>query len=174
MADREVKIKITGNTSDAQAEFKRLEQESKKTFNEMSDAAKKEAKAVENAFKKSGLRTERDIKKSSLAAQRNYEKIKRSGTASANDIRRAHEVMTAKIKKNNRELRGGNKSIIESFGKLKSKIATIGVVVASAFGIKVPKFKIATFSPRRTIRPLPISSLVNCCSIGVPIPLPRG
>jgi TP901 family phage tail tape measure protein len=102
----------------------------------MSDSAKKESKEVENAFKKSGLRTERDIKMSSLKAQAAYNKIKKSGTASANDIRRAHESMTAKIKKNNRELRGGNKGLMESFSKLKGRIAAVALVVAGAFGVK--------------------------------------
>lgn len=136
MGKREAQINITGNTTDAQASIDDLERSAKKSFNQMSEAAEKEAKEVEDAFRKSGLRTEADIKKSSREARQNYEKIKKSGTASANDIRRAHEKMTAKIKKNNRELRGANKGLIDTFSKLKTKIATVAVVLAGAFGVK--------------------------------------
>jgi TP901 family phage tail tape measure protein len=136
MSKREAEINITGNTEGAQASIDDLERSAKQSFNQMSDSAKKESKEVENAFKKSGLRTERDIKMSSLKAQAAYNKIKKSGTASANDIRRAHESMTAKIKKNNRELRGGNKGLMESFSKLKGRIAAVALVVAGAFGVK--------------------------------------
>jgi TP901 family phage tail tape measure protein len=136
MGKREAEINITGNTKDAQASIEDLERSAKKSFNQMSEDAKKEAKEVEDAFRKSGLRSERDIKKSSAEARRNYEKIKKSGTSSANDIRRAHEKMTAKIKRNNKELRGANKGLINSFAKLKTKIATVAVVLAGAFGVK--------------------------------------
>lgn len=136
MAKREAEIRITGDTQDARASIQDLENSAKKSFNRMSDDAKKEAKEVSEAFRKSGIRTEKDIKKSSAEARKNFNKIKKSGVASANDIRRAHEKMTAKIKSNNRELRGANKGLIASFNQIKSKIATVALVVAGAFGIK--------------------------------------
>jgi len=137
MAKSEVEIKITGNTEDAQSELKRLEAEAKKAFDGMSDSAKKEAAEVEDAFKKSGLRTEKDIKKSSLEAQRNYSKIKKSGTASANDIRRAHDVMTAKLKKNNKELQVSSGLIVKGLKSVKKNIVGIGLsVVATGIAIK--------------------------------------
>jgi TP901 family phage tail tape measure protein len=139
MAKREAEINITGDTSDARASIKDLERQSKKSFNQMSEDAKKEADEIADAFKKTGIRMEKDIKQSTRDARAAYNKIKKSGTSSANDIRRAHEAMTAKIKKNNRELRGANKGLLESFSKLKTKIATVAVVVAGAFGIKAVK-----------------------------------
>lgn len=136
MGKREAEINITGDSTDARQSMKDLERQSKKSFSAMSEDAKKESDEIADAFKKSGLRMEKDIKKSSADAKANYNKIKKSGTASAGEIKRAHTVMTAKIKKNNRELRNGNKSILESFSKLKTKIATVAIVVAGAFGIK--------------------------------------
>ncbi len=136
MGKREAEIVITGDTKDAQASMKDLERETKKSFDRMSDDAEKESKEISDAFKKSGIRMEKDIKKSSEDARKRYEKIKKSGVASANDIKRAHQVMTAKIKKNNRELRGSVKSLGDSFRGLKTRIIGIGVIIASAFGIK--------------------------------------
>ncbi|MEE9356234.1 MAG: phage tail tape measure protein [Methylococcaceae bacterium] len=136
MSKREAEINITGDTTEARQSIKDLERASKKSFGQMSEDAKKEADEIADAFKKTGIRMEKDIKQSTKDAKAAYKKIKNSGTASANDIKRAHESMTAKIKRNNRELKGANKGLIASFSKLKSKIATVAVVVAGAFGLK--------------------------------------
>ncbi len=142
-AKRDVEINITGNTADARASMKDLESTTKRSFSQMSADAKKEADEISDAFKKSGIRTEAEIKQSSRDARRHYEKIKKSGESSANDIARAHSSMTAKIKRNNRELNKGNNSVFASFKKIKGglagtagKIASIGGVIAAAFGVK--------------------------------------
>ncbi|MCP4989388.1 MAG: phage tail tape measure protein [Colwellia sp.] len=135
MADK-VKIEIGGDTSGAQATLKDLEAAYFKTFDKMAGKAEGTSKEITKAFQSSGIRTEKAIKESSAKAKADFEKIKKSGVASSNDIRRAHEKMTEKIKKNNRELKGSNKSVIDSFLSIKSKIATVAGVVAGAFGVK--------------------------------------
>jgi hypothetical protein len=135
MAD-EVKIEIGGDTSGAEASIKDLEQSTKKSFEKMANEAEESAKDVSKAFKSAGIRTEKAIRESSAKAKRDFEKIKRSGVASSNDIKRAHNAMTAKIKKNNRELRTSTKTLADSFRGLKTRIVGIGVIIASAFGIK--------------------------------------
>lgn len=155
MSKREAEINITGNTEDARSSIKDLERMSKKSFGQMSEDAKKEADEIADAFKKTGIRMEKDIKQSSADARATYKKIKNSGTASANDIRRAHEKMTAKIKRNNMELRGSNKGLGETFNKLKGRIAAVAVVIAGAFGIKAVgeaiKFESALLDLQKTL-----------------------
>ncbi|MCP4254125.1 MAG: phage tail tape measure protein [Candidatus Scalindua sp.] len=135
MADK-VNIEIGGDTSGAEASIKDLEQVTKKSFSKMSNAAEETSQDVSKAFKSAGIRTEKAINESSRKARRDFEKIKKSGVASANDIKRAHNAMTLKIKRNNAELKTSNKGIVDSFNNMKAKIATIGVVIASAFGVK--------------------------------------
>jgi TP901 family phage tail tape measure protein len=135
MADK-VNIEIGGDTSGAEASIKDLENTTKKSFTKMSNEADKASEEVSKAFKNAGIRTEKAIRESSRKAKRDFEKIKNSGVASANDIKRAHNVMTAKIKKNNRELRTSTKGIGDVFLGLKTKIIAIGAVIATAFGIK--------------------------------------
>ena len=146
MPKREVEINITGDTSDAQASISDLERGAKKSFDQMAAAAEKESKEISDAFKRTGIRMEKDIKKSTADAKAAYQKIKNSGTASANDIRRAHTSMTNKIKKNNKELSSGNTGLLSSFKKLKGGIISLGVkaaaagaIIVGAFGVKATK-----------------------------------
>ena len=70
-----------------------------------------EKKQIRKAFKSADIRTEKAINNSSKKAKRDFETIKNSGVASANDIKRAHNAMTEKIKKNNLELNIGVSSL---------------------------------------------------------------
>ncbi len=130
MAKRDANINISGDTTDAQQSIQDLENFTKKSFNKMSDAAQKESKEVSDAFKKSGIRMEKDIKKSSADARKNYQKIKNSGTASANDIKRAHIAMTKKIKANNRELNTSSNLVSKAFKGLRANL--LGITLAAA------------------------------------------
>ncbi len=134
MSKRDAEINITGNSEDAKQSVKDLENFSRKSFNQMSADAEKQAEEVSDAFKKSGLRMEKDIKKSSDDARKRYKTIKNSGTASANDIKRAHGVMTRKIKANNREMSLGAGLVSKGFKAMRSNLlattlAISGVVI---------------------------------------------
>ncbi len=131
-----VKIEIGGDTSAAKTSIKDLEQSSKKSFSKMSKDADKSSDEISKAFKSAGIRTEKAIRQSSEKAKRDYEKIKNSGVASANDIKRAHNRMTEKIKKNNRELRTSSAKVIKIFDKIKTGIALAAVAAIGFFGIK--------------------------------------
>jgi len=146
MAKRKAEINITGDTSDAQASINDLERETRKSFDKMAEVAKKESDEIADAFKKTGIRMEKDIKKSTADAKAAYKKIKNGVKAPAIIIRRATTSMTTKIKKNNRELASGNSSLLKSFRKIKgglvtmgAKVATIGTIIAGAFGVKAVK-----------------------------------
>lgn len=136
MASR-VKIEIGGDTSDAKASIKDLEQSTKKSFEKMATEAEEAANDVSKAFKSSGIRTEKAIRQSSEKAKRDYEKIKNSGVASANDIKRAHNRMTEKIKKNNRELSTSSSKISSIFKNIKFAIIAATAAAAAFFGVKI-------------------------------------
>jgi hypothetical protein len=137
MAKDKKTIKVTGDSSDARATIGDLKREAKAEFDKMAKDAEKTSKEVSSAFKKMGIRTEKDIKKSTQEARANYEKIKNSGTASSNDIKRAHTRMTAKIKANNREMRTGASRLSNAYAAAKSKIVGISLgVVGALFAVK--------------------------------------
>ncbi len=137
MGKREAEIKVTGNTAEAEASIKDLENSTKKSFNQMSADAERESKEVSDAFKKSGLRMEKDIKKSSEDARKRYKKIKESGTASANDIKRAHIAMTQRIKRNNKELSTGASLVAKGFAVMRRNILAVTLAATGlAFGLK--------------------------------------
>jgi len=142
MADK-VKIEIGGDSSGAEATLKDLEAAYFKTFDKMAGKADGTSKEVATAFQKSGLRTEKAIKESSRKAQADFKKIKDSGVASANDIRRAHDVMTAKIKKNNRELNAGVGLLSKAFKGFKGNLVAIG---ATAVGLGFTLSKLFDFT----------------------------
>jgi TP901 family phage tail tape measure protein len=137
MADKKVDIEIGGDTTEARASIKDLEQSTKKSFEKMSTSAEVSADEVSKAYKRAGIRTEKAIKDSSAKAKRDFEKIKNSGVASANDIKRAHNAMTEKIKKNNRELRTSSKRISDIFKNIKGTIIAATAAAAGFFGVKV-------------------------------------
>jgi TP901 family phage tail tape measure protein len=135
MGKREAEINITGNSDDAKASIKDLEDSTKKSFDRMSDEAEKNAKEVSDAFKKSGIRMEKDIKKTSEDARKRYRKIKDSGTASANDIKRAHNSMTATIKKNNREMSTSTKGMQKIIDNIKRSLIVASAAAVGFFGV---------------------------------------
>ncbi len=132
-----VKIEIGGDTSAAKTSIKDLEQSSKKSFSKMSSDADKSSDEISKAFKSTGIRTEKAIRQSSEKAKRDYEKIKNSGVASANDIKRAHNRMTEKIKRNNRELSTSSSKITDIFKKIKFSIIAAAAAAAAFFSIKI-------------------------------------
>lgn len=136
MADK-VKIEIGGDTSGAEASIKDLEQVTKKSFEKMAQEAEEAADDVAKSFKRAGIRTEKEIKASSKKARKDFEKIRDSGVASANDIKRAHTAMTAKLKKNSRELSTSSKRIGDIFKNIKGTIIAATVAAAGFFGVKV-------------------------------------
>ncbi len=136
MADK-VDIEIGGDTSEAKASMKDLEQSTKKSFEKMATEAEESSRDVSSAFKSAGIRTEKAIRESSRKAKRDFEKIKNSGVASANDIKRAHNAMTAKLKKNNRELSTSSKRITNIFKNIKGTIIAATAAAAGFFGVKV-------------------------------------
>jgi TP901 family phage tail tape measure protein len=136
MAD-DVKIKIGGDTSGAEASIKDLEQETKKSFEKMAQTAEEAADDVAKSFKRAGIRTEKEIKESSIKAKRDFERIRDSGVASANDIKRAHNSMTAKLKKNSRELATSSQRISKIFTNIKGTIIAATVAAVGFFGAKV-------------------------------------
>ncbi len=85
-----------------------------------------------------GIKTDKSIQNSTNRAKENYNRIKNSGTASAREIRLAHNKMTAKIKANNRELAGGAGKLSKSFSALKGSFVGIAVAIAGV-GIAVKK-----------------------------------
>ncbi len=139
MADK-VEIKIGGNTSGARASIKDLEDMSKRSFSKMSGHADESSVKVSGSFKKAGIRTEKAINDSSRKARQDFERLKNSGVATANEIKRAHSVMTARIKRNNRELGVGIGKLANAFKKAKGNIfaaaAAIGASLAGALSFK--------------------------------------
>lgn len=137
MAEKKTEIRIGGDTTEAKASIVELREFTKESFRRMAGDADKSGAEISAAFKKMGIRTESAIKASSDAAKANYEKIKNSGTASANDIARAHAAMTAKIKANNRELEGGAFSLSKVYGTLrKNYLAITASIVGTGYTIK--------------------------------------
>ncbi len=137
MASKKVDIEIGGDTTEAKASIKDLEQSTKKSFEKMSTEAEESSKDVSKAFKSAGIRTEKAIRESSAKAKRDFKKIRDSGVASANDIKRAHNAMTAKLKKNNRELSTSSKRISNIFKNIKGTIIAATAAAAGFFGVKV-------------------------------------
>ena len=143
---KDVKIKIGGDTGEADSTIGDLKRLVNKSFEDMKRAADREAKGITDAFRQMGIRSEKAIKESTEKAKANYEKIKKSGTASANDIKRAHIEMTKKIERNNRELGRSNLTLAKTFSSLKNPIKTaaksaalLGAAVAAvgvALGVK--------------------------------------
>ncbi len=143
---KDVKIKIGGDTREGQETIGDLKRAVTRSFREMKEDADKQTKEVSQAFKAMGIRSEKAIKESSRRAKEQFEKIKRSGTASANDIKRAHTEMTKKIERNNRELGRSNVTFGKSISSLKSPLSTVtksagllGAAVAAvgvALGVK--------------------------------------
>ncbi len=136
MADK-VNIEIGGDTTEAKASIKDLEQSSKRSFEKMANEAEESSQDVAKSFKRAGIRTEKAIKESSAKAKRDFDKIKNSGVASANDIKRAHNAMTAKLKKNSRELSTSSKRISNIFRNIKGTIIAATAAAAGFFGVKV-------------------------------------
>ncbi len=129
-------LKVTANTTQAEKEFVDLKNISKKEFTKMSDIAKNAAKDTTDAFRAMGIKTDKTIENSTRRAKENYTKIKNSGTASAREIRKAHDIMTAKIKANNRELRGGAGKLSKAFAAVKGPLLAF---VGMAAGITLIK-----------------------------------
>lgn len=131
MADK-VNIEIGGDTSGAEASIKDLENSTKKSFSKMSNEADKASADISDAFKKAGIRTEKAIKENSRKARSDFEKIKNSGVATSNEIKRAHNKMTEKIKKNNREMSTGAGILSKAFKVFRGNLLAIG---ATAVGL---------------------------------------
>lgn len=125
-------IDITADTTQAKATINELKEETKKSMKESAKAADKSSKDIAGAYKKMGIRTDASIRKSTKAAKDNYATIKRSGTASANEIKKAHNKMTAKIKANNIEMRGGAGMLSKMYTSLKTKFVAFAAVAAAA------------------------------------------
>lgn len=136
MAD-DVNIKIGGDTSGAEASMTDLEQSTKLSFEKMAVEAEEASKDISKSFKSAGIRTEKAINESSRKAKRDFEKIKNSGVASANDIRRAHNAMASKIKRNNRELSVGAGIFSKALkGVKKNLFAITAAAVGLGFALK--------------------------------------
>ncbi len=135
MADK-VNIEIGGDTTEAKASIKDLEQSTKKSFEKMAVEAEESSKDVSKAFKSAGIRTEKAIRESSAKAKRDFKKIRDSGVASANDIKRAHNAMTAKLKKNSRELSTSSTGLRKIFDRIKVSIIAASAAAVGFFGIK--------------------------------------
>lgn len=130
-------IPITADDTQARATIGQLKDFTKKSMNESAKAVEKSSKDIAGAYKKMGIRTDASIRKSTKAAKDNYKQIKNSGTASAREVKEAHNKMTAKIKANNLELRGGAGMLSKVYSAVKGKIVGIGIaVVAAGFAIK--------------------------------------
>ena len=127
---KDVKIKIGGDTGEADATIGDLKRFVNKSFEEMKRSADQETREVTDAFRQMGIRSEKAIRESTRKAKENYQKIKNSGTASANDVKRAHIEMTKKIERNNRELGRSNRTFAKSFSDLKTPIKTVTKSVA--------------------------------------------
>lgn len=122
---KDVKIKIGADTSSAVDTIGDLKRTTKRTFEDMTKAADEESARVSQAFKAMGIRTEKAIKESTRKAKEDYQRIKNSGTASANDIKRAHDRMTQKIERNNKEMREGSIKLHKSIAGLKGPISAV-------------------------------------------------
>ncbi len=139
MAKKSAELKVTANTKQAEKGFVNLKNISKKEFLQMSDVAKKAAKDTTDAYRAMGIKTDKTIENSTRRAKENYTKIKNSGTASAREIQKAHSIMTAKIKANNRALKGDVGKLGKAFSALKGKIAAAGVAVVGFAAFKSGK-----------------------------------
>ena len=132
MVAKSVELEIGSNTQKAQKEIVDLKNSSKKEFTAMSKIAEKHAKDVTGAYRAMGIKTDKVIENSTRTAKENYTKIKNSGTASAREIRKAHDAMTAKIKANNRELAGGAGKLSKAFALIKGPLlAFVGIAAAT-------------------------------------------
>ncbi len=130
-------IDITADITQAKATIGELEDFTKAELKKMAKDAEKSSKDISDAYKKMGIRTDASIKASTAAAKANYAAIKNSGTASAREIRDAHNKMTAKVKANNRELSGGASGLSKVYGALKSKMVGISIaIIATGLAIK--------------------------------------
>jgi TP901 family phage tail tape measure protein len=125
-------IDITADGTQARTTIGQLEDYTKKSMKESARAVDKSSKDIAGAYKKMGIRTDESIRKSTKAAKDNYAKIKHSGTASAREIKAAHNKMTAKIKANNMEMRGGAGMLSKMYGSLKTKFVAFAAVAAAA------------------------------------------
>ncbi len=143
---KDVQINIKSDNSEIGETIGDLKQFAVRTFKDIKKSADEQSKEVTQAFQKMGIRTEASIKKSTKEAKENYRKIKNSGTASANDIKRAHNVMTKRIERNNKELGRSTLTLTTAMKGLSSPLRTatkaaglLGVAVAAvgtALGIK--------------------------------------
>lgn len=131
MAKKKI-IEITGDTTQAKTTIGQLKDYTRKTMQESSKAVDKSTRDISDAYKKMGIRTDASIRKSTSAAKANYTKIKNSGTASAREIKEAHNKMTARLKANNMELRGGAGMLSKAYGALKTKFVAFAAVAAAA------------------------------------------
>lgn len=131
-------IKISGDVKDAEQSLEGLKKKGTDTFKKISSEAEKSNKDIANSYKKLGVVTEANIKKANKELRDSFKKIKESGTASADEIKRAHIAMTAKIKENNRKLKRSNKGIISSFGNIRGAILPITIAI-TALGLAINK-----------------------------------
>jgi hypothetical protein len=131
-------IKVKADTSEAQTEFKDLGTTIKKVTKETTKAVTDGNKTTEKSYKSLGIRSEKAIKESTKKARKAFDDLKRSGVASANDIKRAHEKMTAKIKSNNAEMRTSAGRVGKAFKTLllNPVIAAGAALVATTAAIK--------------------------------------
>lgn len=143
---KDVQINIRSDNSEIGETIGDLKRMADRTFKEIKKSAEEQSEEVTKAFRKMGIRTEEAIKKSTKEAKENYRKIKNSGTASANDIKRAHDVMTKRIESNNKELGRSTLNLTTAMKGLSAPLRTatkaaglLGVAVAAvgtALGVK--------------------------------------
>jgi hypothetical protein len=129
MADKERKIKITGDADGMQTSINELKTSTVKAFDTMQTEADKSTKGIDSAFRKLGIKQEKNLKKSTADARKAYATIKKDGRSSAADIARAHSAMTATIKANNAALRTSTSRVNKVMAVLKSRVVAIGAGV---------------------------------------------
>lgn len=126
MADKERKIKITGDASGMQLTIDELKASAAKSFDSMQKSADKSTTSIESSFRQLGIKQEKNLKKSTKDAKRAYAAIKKDATSTTADIARAHSAMTATVKRNNAALRTSTSRVNKVMAVLKSRVVAIG------------------------------------------------
>jgi hypothetical protein len=102
----------------------------KQRLGEVLTSSQATAKGVETSFKALGIKSSESFNQQRLAAQNAYTLIKNAATSTANDVIRAHDAMTAKIKTLDTQQFGHQETLI---GKMKANWVGATVAITAAY-----------------------------------------
>lgn len=128
MADKELKIKITGDTTNVIPKIKELTKE----IETITPSAAK----VTEAFNTLRIKSVAEMEEIVQSAKKAYEEIRMSGTATPQDIANAHKAMTDVIEQNGQKQVSLTGRLAAGWNKVKAAWIEIGITVAAANFLK--------------------------------------